>query len=168
MAELRDLLHGVTALTPVALELVVLSGLLVGIALNSLALLSVAAAMPAERPKAESSRIAGLWLPAEFSRSRRLTALHPGRASLPLGAAPLHHRHRIGIVSIAAIDSDFDSSDGCGAVRKDAVTCSQLLDLARNGTKTTLGWYALAPAVNPQVPGSSPGRGARSIKYLHV
>src|SRR5574340_521411 len=142
MAELRDLLHGVAALTPVALELVVLSGLLVGIAPSSFALLSVAAAMPVERPKAESSRIAGLWLPAEFSRSRRLTALHLGRASLPFGATPLQCRHRIGIVSITAIDSDFDSSDGCGAMRRTAVTCSQPLDLARNGTKTTPGWYA--------------------------
>ncbi len=68
----------------------------------------------------------------------------------------------MGIVDVAASDSNFDSSEACGAVRKVAVACAQPLDSARNGTKPAPGRHALAPAVNPQVPGSSPGRGAIS------
>lgn len=67
MDELQASLHSVTALTPVAIGLVVLSGLAVGIAPSSFALLSVAAGMAAGRSKADDSRTAGLWLPAGFA-----------------------------------------------------------------------------------------------------
>lgn len=67
MAGLEPLLQEITALTPLTIGIVLMAGLLVGIAPSSFALLSVAAAMAAERSKAESSRIAGLWLPAGFA-----------------------------------------------------------------------------------------------------
>jgi cytochrome c-type biogenesis protein len=67
MTELQDLLQGVTALTPVAIGLVVLSGLLVGVAPSSFALLSIAAGLAAGRPKADKPRFSGLWLSAGFA-----------------------------------------------------------------------------------------------------
>jgi cytochrome c-type biogenesis protein len=67
MGEFQDLLQGVTALTPVTVGLVALSGLLVGIAPSSFALLSVAAGLAGARSKSDKPRFAGLWLSVGFA-----------------------------------------------------------------------------------------------------
>jgi cytochrome c-type biogenesis protein len=67
MGELQDLLQGVTALTPVTVGWVALSGLLVGIAPSSFALLSVAAGLAAARSKSDKPGFSGLWLSVGFA-----------------------------------------------------------------------------------------------------
>ena len=69
MADLATLLQNVTVLTPLALALVALAGLVVGIAPSSFPLLSVAAGLAAGRGAKDSNkrRIEGLWLSAAFA-----------------------------------------------------------------------------------------------------
>lgn len=74
MIDLEPLLQGVTELTPVAIGLVALAGLIVGIAPSSFPLLSVAAGLAAGRGTAaplslhaRAPRIDGLWLAAGFA-----------------------------------------------------------------------------------------------------
>lgn len=68
MIDLEPLLQDITALTPFAIGLVALAGLVVGIAPSSFPLISVAAGLAAGRGAAESGkrRIAGLWLAVAF------------------------------------------------------------------------------------------------------
>jgi cytochrome c-type biogenesis protein len=69
MAQLETMLQDVTALTPLAVALVALAGLVVGIAPSSFPLLSVAAGLAAGQGAADPGerRIAGLWLSAGFA-----------------------------------------------------------------------------------------------------
>ena len=70
MIELEPLLQEITALTPVAVALVALAGLVVGIAPSSFPLISVAAGLAAGQGAAASDkqrRIEGLWLSAGFA-----------------------------------------------------------------------------------------------------
>ena len=69
MTELESLLQGATELTPLAVGLVALAGLIVGVAPSSFPLLSVAAGLAAGRSTAAPSapRIEGLWLAAGFA-----------------------------------------------------------------------------------------------------
>lgn len=69
MTELEALLQGTTELTPLAVGLVALAGLIVGIAPSSFPLLSVAAGLAAGRGTALSvvPRIEGLWLAMGFA-----------------------------------------------------------------------------------------------------
>lgn len=68
MIDLEPLLQDITALTPFAIGLVALAGLVVGIAPSSFPLISVAAGLAAGRGAAESGkrRITGLWLAIAF------------------------------------------------------------------------------------------------------
>lgn len=68
MIDLDPLLQEITALTPFAVALVALAGLVVGIAPSSFPLMSVAAGLAAGQGAAESGkrRIAGLWLSVGF------------------------------------------------------------------------------------------------------
>ncbi|MBI1260600.1 MAG: cytochrome C biogenesis protein [Rhizobiales bacterium] len=69
MIELEPLLENVTALTPLAVALVALAGLIVGIAPSSFPLISVAAGLAAGQGAATSGerRIEGLWLSVGFA-----------------------------------------------------------------------------------------------------
>ncbi len=69
MIELEPLLQDVTALTPFAVALVALAGIVVGIAPSSFPLLSVAAGLAAGQGAADPGdrRIEGLWLSAGFA-----------------------------------------------------------------------------------------------------
>ncbi len=67
MPELETSLQSLSSLTPVALGLVALAGLLVGVAPSSFPLLSVAAGLAAGQPESENQRIAGLWLSVGFA-----------------------------------------------------------------------------------------------------
>ncbi len=69
MTDLEPLLQTVTALTPYAIALVALAGLVVGIAPSSFPLLSVAAGMAAGQGETDvgKRRIEGLWLSAGFA-----------------------------------------------------------------------------------------------------
>jgi cytochrome c-type biogenesis protein len=69
LTDLATLLQDVTVLTPLALALVALAGLVVGIAPSSFPLLSVAAGLAAGRGATDSSkrRIEGLWLSVAFA-----------------------------------------------------------------------------------------------------
>lgn len=69
MTDFEPLLQGVTELTPLAIGLVALAGLIVGIAPSSFPLLSVAAGLAAGRgtASADAPRIEGLWLAAGFA-----------------------------------------------------------------------------------------------------
>lgn len=69
MTALEPLLQDVTALTPLAVALVALAGLVVGIAPSSFPLISVAAGLAAGQGAAASGgrRIEGLWLSAGFA-----------------------------------------------------------------------------------------------------
>ncbi len=69
MTELEALLQGATELTPLAVGLVALAGLVVGIAPSSFPLLSVAAGLAAGRGTAAplAPRIEGLWLASGFA-----------------------------------------------------------------------------------------------------
>src|SRR5262245_54268041 len=69
MTELEPLLQDVTALTPFAVALVALAGLVVGIAPSSFPLLSVAAGLAAGQGAGAPGerRIEGLWLSAGFA-----------------------------------------------------------------------------------------------------
>lgn len=69
MNELEQLLQSISTLTPFAIALVALAGLLVGIAPSSFPLLSVAARLGAGQGAASVSqkRIQGLWLSAGFA-----------------------------------------------------------------------------------------------------
>lgn len=68
MKELEQLLQNVTDLTPFAIALVALAGLIVGIAPSSFPLISVAASLAVGQGAANSSqqRIQGLWLSTGF------------------------------------------------------------------------------------------------------
>lgn len=68
MINLEPLMQEITALTPYAVALVALAGLIVGIAPSSFPLISVAAGMAASRGAVSSgsSRIEGLWLATGF------------------------------------------------------------------------------------------------------
>jgi len=67
--ELEPLLQEITALTPLAIALVALAGLVVGIAPSSFPLISVAAGLAAGKGATASSgsRIEGLWLSVGFA-----------------------------------------------------------------------------------------------------
>jgi len=65
--QIGPLLATVTAVTPLALGLVALAGLLVGIAPSSLPLLSVAAGLAASRAESGAPRLGGLWLASGFA-----------------------------------------------------------------------------------------------------
>jgi cytochrome c-type biogenesis protein len=67
--ELEPLMQEITALTPYAVALVALAGLIVGIAPSSFPLISVAAGLAASRGAAasRSSHIEGLWLATGFA-----------------------------------------------------------------------------------------------------
>lgn len=69
MIELESLLQEITALTPFAVALVALAGLVVGIAPSSFPLISVAAGLAAGQGAAASGggRIKGLWLSVGFA-----------------------------------------------------------------------------------------------------
>ena len=69
MTELESLLQEITALTPLAVALVALAGLVVGIAPSSFPLISVAAGLAAGQGATASGerRIEGLWLSAGFA-----------------------------------------------------------------------------------------------------
>jgi cytochrome c-type biogenesis protein len=69
MNELRELLETITELTPYAIGLVALAGLIVGIAPSSFPLLSVAAGLGTGQGNTDKSlqRIYGLWLSAGFA-----------------------------------------------------------------------------------------------------
>lgn len=69
MIELEPLLENITALTPIAVVLVALAGLIVGIAPSSFPMLSVAAGLAVGQGAAKLSkrRIEGLWLSAGFA-----------------------------------------------------------------------------------------------------
>lgn len=69
MTDLEPLLQNVTALTPFAVALVALAGLVVGIAPSSFPLISVAAGLAAGQGAATSGgrRIEGLWLSVGFA-----------------------------------------------------------------------------------------------------
>lgn len=69
MIEIEQLLLSITTLTPFAIGVVALAGLIVGIAPSSFPLLSVAAGLAAGRGGANRSRqrIQGLWLSAGFA-----------------------------------------------------------------------------------------------------
>lgn len=69
MIELEPLLQEITALTPLAVALVALAGLVVGIAPSSFPLISVAAGLAAGQGAAASGgrRIEGLWLSVGFA-----------------------------------------------------------------------------------------------------
>lgn len=69
MTEIESLLQNVTELTPLAVGLVALAGLIVGIAPSSFPLLSVAAGLAAGRSTAAPSApsIEGVWLAAGFA-----------------------------------------------------------------------------------------------------
>jgi cytochrome c-type biogenesis protein len=67
MIELEPLLQEITALTPFAVALVALAGLVVGIAPSSFPLMSVAAGLAAGQGARESKkRLGGLWLSVGF------------------------------------------------------------------------------------------------------
>lgn len=68
MIDLEPLLQDITALTPFAIGLVALAGLVVGIAPSSFPLISVAAGLAAGQGAAESGkrRITGLWFAVGF------------------------------------------------------------------------------------------------------
>jgi cytochrome c-type biogenesis protein len=68
MIELEPLLQDITALTPLAVALVALAGLVVGIAPSSFPLISVAAGLAAGQGAAASSKrhIEGMWLSMGF------------------------------------------------------------------------------------------------------
>jgi cytochrome c-type biogenesis protein len=69
MNELRQLLETITELTPYAIGLVALAGLIVGIAPSSFPLLSVAAGLSTGQGTTNKSlqRLHGLWLSAGFA-----------------------------------------------------------------------------------------------------
>ena len=69
MSEVEPLLQNITALTPLALALVALAGLVVGIAPSSFPLLSVAAGLAAGQGATDLGRrrAEGLWLAAGFA-----------------------------------------------------------------------------------------------------
>ena len=67
MPDLESLLQNLNSLTPLAVGVVVVAGLLVGIAPSSFPLLSVAAGLAAGQMDAGKRRIAGLWLSAGFA-----------------------------------------------------------------------------------------------------
>ncbi len=69
MIELEPLLQEITALTPFAVVLVALAGLVVGIAPSSFPLISIAAGLAAGQGAAASGkrRIEGLWLSVGFA-----------------------------------------------------------------------------------------------------
>lgn len=69
MSELEQLLQNISTLTPFAIALVALAGLIVGIAPSSFPLLSVAAGLAAGQGAANpgQQRIQGLWLSAGFA-----------------------------------------------------------------------------------------------------
>lgn len=69
MNELRQLLETITEITPYAIALVALAGLIVGIAPSSFPLLSVAAGLSTGQNETNKSlqRIQGLWLSAGFA-----------------------------------------------------------------------------------------------------
>lgn len=67
MPDVSELLRHLDALTPLSVGLVVLAGLIVGIAPSSFALLSVAAGLAAGQANAGGNRTQGLWLSAGFA-----------------------------------------------------------------------------------------------------
>jgi cytochrome c-type biogenesis protein len=69
VADVEPLLQNITALTPLAVALVTLAGLIVGVAPSSFPLLSVAAGLAAGRGATDPGqrRVEGLWLSAGFA-----------------------------------------------------------------------------------------------------
>jgi cytochrome c-type biogenesis protein len=90
MSAIAVSLQAITTLTPLAVGLVVLAGLLVGIAPSSFALLSVAAGLAAGHSEAGKQRIAAYWLAAGFAFGIATTDAAIGALFGLVGFAVMH------------------------------------------------------------------------------